>query len=159
MSVAVVMKTDHAEPRKEAELAAIAIGTVLMTPGMPLAVIIGKIVGSVSPTTTFQLPGTMFSGGRATEDGVTGGALTVSVAAADAGAGGVVGLAAAVVLPHFGQNRAFSWREAPHWVQKAGLGMVLETALIVGRYLRRRMTTMCCMSSEWFCPHSGDFPE
>jgi hypothetical protein len=35
----------------------------------------------------------------------------------------------AVALPHFGQNRAFSLREAPHWVQKAGLGMVLKTAV------------------------------
>ena len=116
--MAVVMATDHAEPRKEAELATIAMGTVLMTPGMPLAAMIGKIGGRVSPTTTFQLPGMMFSGGRATEDGVTGGALTVSVAAADAGAGGVVGLAAANVLPHSPQKRAAGLRGAPHSGQK-----------------------------------------
>ena len=35
----------------------------------------------------------------------------------------------AVALPHFGQNRAFSFRDAPHWVQKAVFGMVLEAAV------------------------------
>ena len=118
MSVAVVMKTDHAEPRKEAEPAAIAMGTVLMAPGMPFAAIIGKIGGSVSPTTTFQLPGMMFSGGRAMEGGATGGGLGVSVAAAGAVAAVVAALSASKVLPHPPQKRAVGLRGAPHSGQK-----------------------------------------